>query len=341
MILVTGGTGLLGSHLIIELVNRGEQVRAIYRTEERKNAVLNVFSYYSNTPEAIFDKVDWVEADVLDVPNLEDALEGVSKVYHCAATVSFVKKEREHMDKVNVEGTANLVNLCVERNNVRLCHVSSIAAIGRDGSEEVISETNEWKPSEYNSAYAESKYYAELEVWRGMEEGLGAFIINPSMILGPGNWETSSGNIFLRVWNGLKFYTRGGNCFVDVRDVTKAMVLLMESEIRSERFIIGAENWKYRSIFEKIAEVLERKPPKIEATPFMSQLAWRAEAVLSALTGKRPFITKEVALNAVTVNRYSNSKLLERFPEFQYRSLDETLKFVGEKLREEMATDPA
>lgn len=341
MILVTGGTGLLGSHLIIELVNRGEPVRAIYRTEERKNAVLNVFSHYTKTPKAVFDKVDWVEADILDVPSMEDALEGVSKVYHCAATVSFVKKEREHMDKVNVEGTANLVNLCVERNNVRLCHVSSIAAIGRDGSEEMISETNEWKPSEYNSAYAESKYYAELEVWRGMEEGLDAFIINPSMILGPGNWEASSGNIFLRVWNGLKFYTRGGNCFVDVRDVTKAIALLMESEIRSERFIVGAENWKYRSIFEKIAEVLEKKPPKMEATPFMSQLAWRAEAVLCALTGKRPFITKEVALNAVTVNRYSNSKLLKRFPEFQYRSLNETLRFVGEKLREEMVTDPA
>lgn len=336
MILVTGGTGLLGSHLLLQLVQSGEKVRAIFRTEDKKKAVKQVFGYYENNVSELFDKIDWVQGDVLDIPGLELALDGVSQVYHCAAAVTFLKKDREHMHKVNEEGTANLVNLCVELENIRFCHVSSVAAIGRDGSEEVISERNEWKESDHNAAYAVSKHYAELEVRRGIEEGLEAFIVNPSLIIGPGDWNASTGAMFKKTWNGLPFYTRGGNCFVDVRDVASAMVLLMNSDIRSDRFIIGAENRRFKDVFERISEVMGKKAPRFEATPFLTGLTWRFESVLSAMTGKKPFITKEVAHHALQRNEYDNSKFLEAFPAFSYRNLNETLEFVSRKFIEDM-----
>lgn len=338
MILVTGGTGLLGSHLLMELASRGEKIRALYRTEEKRDSVADIFGYYQENPNTLLDQIEWVKGDVLDAPSLESALENVTQVYHCAAAVTFLAKDRPYMHKVNVEGTANLLNLCVEKEDVRFCHVSSVAAIGRDGSEEVISEANEWKESDHNAAYAISKRNAELEVWRAIEEGLEAFMVNPSLIIGPGDWNASTGAMFKRAWSGLPFYTRGGNCFVDVRDVASAMVALMDSGITRERFIVGAENRKFKEVFERIAKIMDKKPPKLEATPFLTGLTWRAEAVVSAITGKKPFITKEVAHHALQLNRYDNSKLLQHLPEFSYRDFDETLEFVSRKFVEDAQT---
>ena len=336
MILVTGGTGLLGSHLLLQLVLNGEDVRALFRTESKRNAVSKTFSYYQQNAEELFNKIEWVEGDVLDVLTLEKALDGVTQVYHCAAAVTFLKKERAHMRRVNVEGTANLVNLCLEKQDVRFCHVSSVAAIGRDGSDEVISEENEWKDSAYNSEYARSKHYAEMEVWRGIEEGLEAFIVNPSLIIGPGDWNASSSAMFKRAWKGIPFYTKGGNCFVDVRDVAGSMIGLMKSGVSKERFIVGAENRFYKDVFERIAHFMGKKPPRVEASSFLLGIAWRVEMVVSALTGKKPFITKEIAHNSLQLNRYDNSKLLKQLPEFSYRNLNETLAFVTEKFVEEV-----
>lgn len=338
MILVTGATGLLGAHVLMRLAEQGRHVRAMYRTEEKRHAVTHVAGHYHQQPQALLQSIEWVKADVLDIPSLEDALDGVTQVYHCAAAVTFLPKEQEYMHKVNVEGTANVVNLCLERDGIRLCHVSSVAAIGRDGSEKLISEKNEWKESSHNAAYAISKYHAEMEVWRGLVEGLNAFIVNPSLIVGPGDWSTSTGAMFKRTWNGLPFYTRGGNCFVDARDVAEAMVQLMEAGVRNERYIVGAENRLYKEVFEYIAARMNKKPPRLEATPLLTELTWRAEKVVSMLTGKRPFITKEVAHHAMQRNRYDNSKLLQALPGFRFRPLEETLDLVCELFVKDAAT---
>lgn len=331
MILVTGGTGLLGSHLLLNLVENGESVRAIYRTEAKRDAVLGIFGYYHENPKALWERIDWVQGDVLDIPNLEDAFDGVSQVYHCAAAVTFLPADEPYMHKVNVEGTANVVNLCLERPELRLCHVSSVAAIGRDGSEKVIDEQNEWKESKHNASYAVSKHHAEMEVWRGITEGLNAFMINPSLIIGPGDWSQSTGAMFRKAWKGLPFYTRGGNCFVDVRDVVAVMMALMKSEVRNERFIVGAENRLFKEVFERIAQNMGKKPPTLEASPWMTELTWRAEKLRSAITGTKPFITKEVAHHALQLNRYDNAKLLKKLPDFSFRKVDETLDFVCDK----------
>jgi nucleoside-diphosphate-sugar epimerase len=335
MVLVTGGTGLLGSHLLLQLLERGEAVRAIYRTETKRDLVVRLFAYHTDKAQELWQKIDWVQGDVLDVPSLQDAMQGITKVYHCAAAVTFLKKDRPYMHKVNVVGTANVVNVCLEQEDIRLCHVSSVAAIGRDGSEEVISEENEWKESAHNAAYAVSKHNAELEIWRGIVEGLDAFMVNPSLIIGPGDWGASTGAMFKRAWSGLPFYTRGGNSFVDARDVATVMIALMESDVHEDRFIVGAENRKFKEVFERIAKIMGKKPPKFEATPFLIGFTWRLEWLVSALTGKKPFITKEVAHHAVQLNRYDNSKLLRQLPDFHYRDTNETLEFVAKKFVED------
>lgn len=318
----------MGSHLLLHLTEKGNTVRALYRSEAKRDAVADIFKYYHSDPALFLSRIEWVKADVLDLPALEDAFVGVSQVYHCAASVSFIPKEEEHMHKVNVDGTINVLNLCSDDPQIRLCHVSSVAAIGRDGSEKRISENCEWKSGKYNSAYAVSKYEAEMEVWRATVEGLNAFVVNPSLIIGPGDWSQSTGAMFKRAWKGLPFYTRGGNCFVDVRDVAEAMVLLMDSGVQNERFIVGAENVLFKDFFGKVAERMGKRPPRIEATPFLTEMTWRAEKVMSAITGKKPFITKETAHHAVQLNRYDNSKLLNQLPGFKFTALDESIELV-------------
>ncbi|MFC2175458.1 NAD-dependent epimerase/dehydratase family protein [Bacteroidota bacterium] len=343
MILVTGGTGLLGSHLLVQLVVQlvasNQKVRAIYRDEKSQINTLNTFRYYHDNAEALFNQIEWVEGDMLDVMSLEAALDGINQVYHCAATVSFEPKDEPFMNKVNIEGTANLVNLCLPIEGLRFCFVSSVAAIGREkGIEEVITEENEWKESKFNSAYAVSKQGAEMEVWRGITEGLDAFMVNPSVILGPGDWTKSSGALFSKVWKGLPFYTRGGNCFVDARDVSDAMIGLMNTQIKAERFIVGAENRFFRDVFARIAKNMGKTPPSIEALPWMAELTWRVEKVTSVLARKKPFITKETARQAMHINRYDSSKLLNALPAFRFRKLDASLDFICEQFMKDYAT---
>ena len=328
MILVTGGTGLLGSHLLMRLLKDGVPIRAIYRTEKKRDAVAKFFGYYHQNAQELWKQIEWVKGDVLDVPSLEDAMVGVTQVYHCAAAVTFVPKDEPYMHKVNTEGTANVVNVCLGVSNVRLCHVSSVAAIGRDGSEDIISEKNEWKDSRHNAAYAVSKHNAEVEVWRGIVEGLDAFMINPTLIIGPGDWEQSTGVLFKNTWKGLPFYTRGGNCFVDARDVSEVMVQLMASDVKNDRFIVGAENRLHKEVFDRLANNMGKKPPKLEAKRWMTEIVWRVEKIRCAITGARPFITKEVAMHALQLNSYDNAKILAQLPDFSFRDMNETFAFV-------------
>jgi len=329
MILVTGGTGLLGAHVLHRLLEDGKQVRALHRSEKSLATVRDIFRHYADDPETLMQRIEWVQGDILDIPSLQDAMKGVSEVYHIAATVSFDPKDRDYMFKVNVEGTANVVNLCLEREGVRLCHVSSVAALGRVEGQGMIDEETAWKDSEWNSNYGKSKRKAELEVWRGMAEGLNAVIVNPCIILGPGDWSQSSAALFTKVWKGLPYYTEGENAMVDVRDVAEVMVRLMQRGIFGQRFIVAQGNHRLHDVVSLIADGLGKKRPTIKASAAMMALAWRLEKMRSLMTRSKPFITRETADNAMHISHYDNAKLLQAMPDFRFRALESTVVDVS------------
>lgn len=325
-VLVTGGTGLIGNHLLLNLVKSGEKVRAIKRENSNLNPVKNVFAHYGFSE--LFEKIEWVEGDITDIISIEDALDGVTHVYHAAALVSFNPSDKERLYQMNIEGTANVVNACIEKGVKKLCYVSSTAAIGKSKNGKIANEKNDWDEAEVTSNYAISKHYAENEVWRGIAEGLPAVMVNPCVIMGPGDISRSSGTLFGTVKKGLKFYTSGTNAFVDVRDVSDAMVLLMNSEIESERFLLIGENLSFKSLFEKIANSLGVKPPTVLAKGFMVELAWRIEKVKSWITGKAPVVTSESAKSAVSNNQFSNQKMIDATG-FKFRTIDEAVANAG------------
>jgi len=329
MILVTGGTGLLGSHLLFDLVSTGHPVRAIKRKTSNIEMVRKVFSYYSDKADEFFGKIEWVEADIMDFVAISEVLEGIDIVYHAGAVVSFYPKDHEAMLKVNIEGTANLVNLCIDRNITKFCYVSSVAVLGRALNDGVSDETTWWQPSKRNSVYGQSKYGAEREVWRGIEEGLNAYIVNPSVILGPGFWGGGNSGLFSLVWKGLKYYTRGINGFVDVRDISKAMIRLMESDISRERFILSAENCSYQQLFEYIAKYLGKPAPSINVPNSMTGIAWRVEALRSFLMRTLPEVTKEMATTTTMVYTYSNEKIRKAIG-FEFTPLEQSIREISE-----------
>jgi dihydroflavonol-4-reductase len=326
MILVTGGTGLLGSHLLYDLVRSGKPVRALKRQNSNTGNVEKVFSYYSDQFTTLFKKIEWMDADLMDIYSLLPALDGVEYVYHCAAMVSFEPKHQEEMMRSNVEGTANMVNAALTKNIKKFCHVSSIATLGREENEPLITENMFWKASPENSNYAVSKYGAEREVWRAAEEGLNVIIVNPSLIIGGGNWQQSSSNMFSKAHKGIRFYTEGINGFIDVRDVCALMIKLTESHIVNQRFILNAENATFRHYFDLLHTALGKSKPKIKAGKFLSNFAWKAEKIRYLLTGATPLITKETARSAHRISRFSNRKILDVFPDYQFIPLDESVK---------------
>ncbi len=326
MILVTGGTGLLGSHLLLDLMKLNKPVRAIYRNPAKKEMVRKVFSYYVDTPNDLYDKIEWIEADLLDFGAMEDAMHGVSEIYHAGAIVSFYPTDHRNMMKVNVNGTANLVNFALEKGVQKFCYVSSIATLGRAENDGESDEETHWVDSRKNSVYSQSKYAAEREIWRGIAEGLQAVIVNPSVILGPGFWQDNSG-LFRLVYQGLKYYTRGVNGYVDVRDVSRAMLELMDQQVFGERFIVSTENLSYQQVFTLMAKYLEKPAPSMHIPPALSQIAWRIEAIRSFLTGSKPEVTREMATTASQIYTYNNKKIRERLG-FGFIPAEESIKMI-------------
>ena len=326
MILVTGATGLVGSHLTFELIRAGQAVRALKRPGSSLETILKVFSLYSDQPDSALSKIEWVEGDILDIFSLEDAMDGVEDVFHCAALVSFLPQDKKRLIRINTEGTANVVNAALEKKIRKLCHVSSIAALGRpEHQSDLIDESLVWKTSKHNSMYAVSKYGAEREVWRGTAEGLDAVIVNPSIILGIAGANRGSSRIFSTVWEGLRFYPPGKNGFVDVRDVARAMILLMNSDISNERFILNGESIEYKRLFDLIAAEMGKPSPSIKVGPMLSGLAWRIEKLRSVVTGVKPLITKETAHTAVQHYEYSNEKIKKELG-FEFTPIEETIR---------------
>ena len=311
MILVTGGAGLLGKELIRQLLLQGKPVRAIYNRSELVD--------FNNA------NLQQMQCDILDVVGLEEAMKGIEQVYHCAAVISFNPRRKEQMFKINIEGTANVVNAALDAGVRKLVYVSSVAALGRIRENEPISESMNWTEETSNSAYGQSKYLAEMQVWRGIGEGLNAVIINPVIILGAGNWNGGSSQIFKNVYNEFPWYTNGSTGFTDVRDVVKAMIELMNSDIVAERFIISAENRTYADVFNLIAKAFGKKPPHKKVTPLLAKIVWRLEAIKSFFTGKDPLLTKETAATAMTKASFDNSKLKKYLPEFTYRKLEDCI----------------
>lgn len=321
-ILVTGGTGFLGSYLLRYLVRAGyTRVRALRRATSHLDLVAEVA-----------DQIEWVEGDVLDVFSLEDAMQGVQQVYHSAAVVSFDGRDYTRMRQVNVEGTANVVNAALAANVEKLVHVSSIAALGRGKNQSVLTEESKWERSKHNSEYAISKYLAENEAWRGMVEGLNVAVVNPSVILGSGRWAEGTCKLFKMGWQQFPFYTKGTTGFVDVRDVARFIVQLMESEVTGERYILNGENLTYQTVMNEIAINLNKKPPTILIHSFLQQFAWRMEWLRSRLTATRPLVTRETAAASVRSYFYQNDKSRREF-DFAYTPIQETIAETCRQLR--------
>jgi len=322
MILVTGGAGLVGNELIHQLLAQGKKVRAIY----------------NKTPLADFTaaQVEQVQCNILDVVGLEQVMQGIEQVYHCAAIVTFSKKRKRELFKINIEGTANIVNACIDAGVKKLVHVSSVAALGRIRENEVINETMNWTEETSNSNYGQSKYLSELEVWRGIGEGLDAVMVNPVIILGNADWNNGSSHIFKNAYEEFPWYATGTTGFVDVRDVAKAMILLMESDITAQRFIISAENRTFKDVFEMMANAFNKKPPHKEVTPFLAKVVWRLEAFKSLFTGKEPLVTKETAATALAKVNFDNSKLKQWLPGFTYTKLEDTIAYTCSRYKEKL-----
>jgi len=315
MIFVTGGTGFLGSYIIQELVLQGRPVRALRRKSN--------FPFYIHP--GILGKISWVEGDILDVNGLLENLEGCSQIIHAAGLVSFVPADKKKLFKVNIEGTANLVNAAIELGITDFIHVSSVSALGRNGTDKLLDENKKWEGVRDQSNYGISKYFGEMEVWRGMGEGLSPLIVNPSTLLGYGDWNHTSCGLFKTAFREFPWYMSGENGFADVEDTARAIIALMDSGHRNERFIISSENRSYREIFNWMAAGFGKKQPSRKATPFLAGLAWRKENIKSLFTKKRPLITRESVAIANRRSIYNNQKLVKTLPSFHFRSLEDSI----------------
>ena len=326
MILVTGATGLVGSHLLVQLLQENEEVKALFRSEKQIEKVKNVFAFHNQT--ALFYKINWVKGDITDIPSLEIAFENVTNVYHCAALISFDPSDEDELRKINIEGTANVVNCCIDFGIKKLCHVSSIAALGNPKEHEnTITEETEWNPEELHSDYAITKYGAEMEVFRGHQEGLEVVIVNPGVIFGYGFPKKGSDVIIQSVKKGLSFYTKGNIGIVSVEDVTNCMVQLMKSSVNGERYTLVGENISTKALLDFIAEELKLKKPSIEATKLMTSIAWRMDWLLSKILNRKRKLTRSTTNSSHATTTFDTSKI-EKELNFTFQKKESYLKTI-------------
>lgn len=334
MILVTGGTGLVGSHLLFHLSEKGAKIRAIYRTKSTLESVKKVFNYYTDDSK-YFDAIEWMQADITDVPSMIPAFKNIDIVYHCAAFISFNPKDYREMRKANIYGSAIVANLAIDAKVKKLCYVSSIAAIGDPIEGDITDENCEWNKQADNSGYAITKYGGEIEIWRTSQEGVPVVIVNPGVILGGGNWKSGSGKLFTQVYNGFNYYTEGMTGFVSVKDVVKAMISLTESDIQNERFILVSENLTFKEVLSKIADALGKKRPSKNIRPWQTSIFWRISSVISFFTGKAPMLSKYSARSSHTISKYSSNKIKEQLS-FEFEPIDKVIPEVGQQFLDDL-----
>lgn len=333
MVLVTGGTGLVGAHLILRLLRSGVAVKAIHRKTSNLKEVEKVFGYYTGQAAEWFQKIVWIEADLNDLPALDEAFKGITHVYHCAGLISFDPNDYELLRTINTEGTKNIVNLCLAYNIKKLCHISSIAAIGRTLDGQAATEETDWTLEGAN-VYALSKMDSELEVWRGSQEGLAVVIVNPGVIVGPGFWDSGTGLLFQNGFRARKHYPPGGTGFVTVNDVTALMVQLMDSSIANEKYIVVAENLSYRDILDRLAKAFNKSGPSIPIKFWQLEIFWRVDKLVNMLTKRGRKLTKISVRSLRNWQLFNNNKTMEQLGH-SYESLDNTIAFCCKKFMEE------
>lgn len=333
MIFVTGATGLVGSHLVLSLLQKGLPVRALKRKTSNLDRVRKVFQWYTTEAGELFDRIEWVDGDLMDYFSLEDALRDVDMIYHCAAEVSFNRRKWKRIMQNNVEGTANLVNAALHNGVKRICHVSSIAALGNKKDGQVVTESSQWAPDGKQSVYAESKFRSEAEIWRGGEEGMDAVVVHPSVIIGPGSWTSGSGQFFDRIYKGLAFYTPGVTGYVDVRDVTDAMILLTEeqnfAQACNRKFLLNAENLEFREFMGMIAGSLKVPAPKYKAGYFLMHLARVFLGFISLISGREAYLNKDMIASALRRSYFDGSRISNLFG-FRYRTITGAVQYTAE-----------
>jgi len=329
-ILISGATGLVGSYLVRFLYQQGYRNIRGMRREDSDLSLLG----------SVANDIEWVIGDILDPYYLEEAMRGVSVVYHCAALVSFEARLANQLFRTNVDGTANMVNAALEEGIDQFIHVSSIAALGRSRTKQTISEDTPWERTPYLTNYAISKFQSEQEVWRGEAEGLSVSILNPSIILGGGDWERGPSRFFPLIGKGWRFYPVGNSGFVDVRDVVRLLVQLMEEKTTGKRYIANAGHLSYREFFAEIAQQLGQRPPDIPVRPWMSGIAWRLSSMVTRLSGRRPFLTRETARQSGRTYFYDNSRSVEELS-FSYRPLSETIRETAALYQEYRQPSPS
>lgn len=322
MIFVTGATGLVGSHVILKLAQQKKSFKALKRSSSSLAICRKIFQYYN--VEKLFKEINWIDGDLNDISSLENGMKGCDFLVHCAAIVSFSSLDIEDLKRVNIEGTSNLMNVALSLGIKKVGYVSSVASLGRNTTDKIVDEQSFFIATKNESNYSLSKYFSEQEVWRASAEGLDVVIINPSIILGPGDWDKGSSQIFQKIYNGLKFYTSGSSGYVDVIDVAESLLQLLFSNVKNERFIINAANLKYRDCFDRIAEALGKPKAKIRVTPFLKEIAWRIESVKSFITGKKPLLTKETANSSMNSNSYSADKIKHAL-NFRFTDIEVTI----------------
>jgi nucleoside-diphosphate-sugar epimerase len=338
-VFVTGGTGLLGSHLIYKLISSGEKVRAIHRKTSNREILEKVISYYKGDKDKLMKLVEWVECDICDYEMLEKVMNGAEIVYHCAAAVSFENRNKDYVLDNNIKGTSNIVKACFANKIRKICHVSSNAALGDYDGESMVNETHRWDEEGYRSPYGTSKYLSEQEVWKGIRSGLNAVIVNPTIILGPGGWNRGSSAFFPKIYSGLLFFTSGTNGYIDVNDVVNAMIILTKSDISGERFIVNAENLDYGRFFTMIAKSLKVRRPLIKVSKALSYLALPLISVLETLTKGKTTLTKEMLKVAWSKITYDNSKLI-RYTGFSFTPIEKSVVTIGRIFLEDMKKIP-
>ena len=318
MILVTGATGLVGSHLLLKLIEQDRVLVALYRSESKKNSTLNFLK--ERTKSAKVAEIIWRKGDVCNQPSLAVAFEGITHLYHCAAFISFAHYKQETLMEVNQQGTTNLVNLAIKHQLKKIAYISSIAALGSDTTSDSIDESTPWNADQDHTPYAYSKFGAELEVWRATQEGVPAVIVNPGVILGTGVEGNPLELLCNQIDNRLLFYPKGATGYVTVEDVVQVLTDLMDSEIKNERFILVAENWSYEQMLRRIALIRKKRPPRIGLRKSWLQIAWGLEGILS-LFGKRRFMTQALISSLCEVKHIQGNRIIQE-SSFKYSGIE-------------------